>query len=223
MPLTPADIQNAVFGKASIGKRGYDEEQVDSLLDEVTHEMIRLLEQNDLLRQRAGLQGAAEAPAPERSVSDEELAAAGAELNRALRARDQAEKNAHDLRNQLEQVRRAVAAEQQQPPKDHGPVMAMAQRTADDHMRDARRQSDSLISEAREKSAQVIDEARAEANDLENTSRRRYKDSLEDLQEQRNRVLRDIDGLTHMAEDYQAALHDHMIHQQQLLDGTVPA
>jgi DivIVA domain-containing protein len=222
VPLTPADIQNAVFGKASIGKRGYDEEQVDSLLDEVTHEMIRLLEQNELLRQRAGLQGEPQA-APERSVSDEELAAAGDALNRALRARDMAEKNAHDLRNQLEQARRAAAAEQQQPPKDHGPVMAMAQRTADDHMRDARRQSDSLISEAREKSAQVIDEARAEADDLENTSRRRYKDSLESLQEQRTQVLRDIDGLTHMAEDYQAALHDHMIHQQQLLDGTVPA
>ncbi|WP_164842745.1 DivIVA domain-containing protein [Actinoplanes solisilvae] len=222
MPLTPADIQNAIFTKASIGKRGYDEEQVDSLLDEVTQEMIRLLEANEQLRQQAGQLRPEAAPAP-RDRTGEELSAAGAELNRALRARDQAEQSARELRNRLDQARRAAAAAPPEPPVDNGPVMAMAQRTADDHMRDARRQSDSLISEAREKSAQVIDEARATADNLEITSRRRYEDSLDDLQAERTQVLRDIDGLTHMAEDYKAALHDHMIHQQQLLDGTVPA
>lgn len=32
-PLTPADIRNVVFDKAPLGKRGYDEEQVDTFLD----------------------------------------------------------------------------------------------------------------------------------------------------------------------------------------------
>ena len=52
MPLTPADIHNVEFAKASLGKRGYDEEQVDSLLDEITQEMIKLLEENDVLQRR---------------------------------------------------------------------------------------------------------------------------------------------------------------------------
>src|SRR3954469_10238768 len=49
MPLTPADIHNMDFGKASLGRRGYHEDEVDALLDEVTQEMIRLLEENDAL------------------------------------------------------------------------------------------------------------------------------------------------------------------------------
>ena len=33
MPLTPADIHNVAFKKPPIGKRGYDEEEVDAFLD----------------------------------------------------------------------------------------------------------------------------------------------------------------------------------------------
>lgn len=32
-PLTPEDVRSVVFDKASIGKRGYDEDQVDTFLD----------------------------------------------------------------------------------------------------------------------------------------------------------------------------------------------
>ena len=46
MPLTPADIHNTAFKKPPIGKRGYDEEEVDAFLDEVEQEPIRLLEEN---------------------------------------------------------------------------------------------------------------------------------------------------------------------------------
>ena len=35
MPLTPADVHNVAFKKPPIGKRGYDEEEVDAFLDEV--------------------------------------------------------------------------------------------------------------------------------------------------------------------------------------------
>ena len=33
MPLTPADVHNVVFKKPPIGKRGYDEDEVDAFLD----------------------------------------------------------------------------------------------------------------------------------------------------------------------------------------------
>jgi DivIVA domain-containing protein len=50
MPLTPEDVRNRRF-KTSF--RGYDEEEVDSFLDEVEVELTRLLSDNDGLRERA--------------------------------------------------------------------------------------------------------------------------------------------------------------------------
>ena len=226
MPLTPADVHNVAFKKPAIGKRGYDEEDVDAFLDEVEQELIRLLEENRALHdqmQRPGPAGPA-AAGPNNRALEAELSDLTAQLGRLQEARARAEQNARSMQTQLERARReAPAATPPAAADGDSPVLMMARRTADDHMRDARRQSDTLISDAREKSAQVIDEARATADDLETTSRRHYEDSLDDIEQERTRVLRDIDGLTHMAEDYKAALHDHMIHQQRLLDGTVPA
>ena len=70
MPLTPADVHNVVFKKPPIGKRGYDEDEVDAFLDEVERELARLIEENNELR--AGASAAARAwgaprpPAPAR-------------------------------------------------------------------------------------------------------------------------------------------------------------
>lgn len=50
MPLTPADIRNVAFSKPPIGKRGYNEEEVDAFLDLVGAELARLIEQNYDLR-----------------------------------------------------------------------------------------------------------------------------------------------------------------------------
>ena len=50
MPLTPADVHNVVFKKPPIGKRGYDEDDVDSFLDDVERELARLIEENNDLR-----------------------------------------------------------------------------------------------------------------------------------------------------------------------------
>src|SRR3954447_14670921 len=65
MPLTPADVHNVVFKKPPIGKRGYDEDEVDAFLDVVEAELARLIEENNELR--AGARSAPrmeEAPAP---------------------------------------------------------------------------------------------------------------------------------------------------------------
>src|ERR1700739_2539513 len=52
MPLTPADIHNVAFSKPPIGKRGYNEDEVDAFLDLVENELTRLIEENSDLRQR---------------------------------------------------------------------------------------------------------------------------------------------------------------------------
>ncbi len=46
MPLTPAEVHNVVFKKPPIGKRGYDEEEVDAFLDIIEVELARLIEEN---------------------------------------------------------------------------------------------------------------------------------------------------------------------------------
>src|SRR5215467_6346867 len=50
MPLTPADVHNVAFSKPPIGKRGYNEDEVDAFLDLVEAELARLIEENNDLR-----------------------------------------------------------------------------------------------------------------------------------------------------------------------------
>src|SRR5581483_4208954 len=52
MPLTPADVHNVAFSKPPIGKRGYNEDEVDAFLDLVEAELTRLIEENSDLLQR---------------------------------------------------------------------------------------------------------------------------------------------------------------------------
>ena len=63
MPLTPADVHNVAFKKPPIGKRGYDEEEVDAFLDEVERELARLIEENNELRAQLERGGGGGAPA----------------------------------------------------------------------------------------------------------------------------------------------------------------
>ncbi|HEV7192249.1 MAG TPA: DivIVA domain-containing protein [Jatrophihabitantaceae bacterium] len=83
MPLTPAEVHNVAFKKPPIGKRGYDEEEVDAFLDIVEVELSRLIEENNDLRSRAA--GGSGAPVAVSDASAEELQAAR-EDNRRLQA-----------------------------------------------------------------------------------------------------------------------------------------
>src|SRR3954467_14004129 len=151
MPLPPADIHNTAFKKPPIGKRGYDEEEVDAFLDEVEQELIRLLEENGALRDRmerggGGMSGGGPA---QTMVMSSELADLSAQLERLQEARNRAEQNARSMQSQLERVRAQAGPSGS---LSHGGddernarVLMMAQRTADEHMRDAQRQTEDLI------------------------------------------------------------------------------
>ncbi len=65
MPLTPAEVHNVAFKKPPIGKRGYDEEEVDAFLDIVEVELARLLEENNDLKTRSGGGAQQTYPAPQ--------------------------------------------------------------------------------------------------------------------------------------------------------------
>src|SRR2546421_12802780 len=78
MPLTPADVHNVAFKKPPIGKRGYDEEEVDAFLDEVERELARLIEENNELRAAAERGGRPAVPVS--GGGDPRLAPGNAEL-----------------------------------------------------------------------------------------------------------------------------------------------
>jgi DivIVA domain-containing protein len=221
VPLTPADIHNVAFGKATLGKRGYDEEEVDTLLDEISMEMISLLEENADLQNRTGTRETADTGAAEA-----ELHALTAELQRALQARERAAQRAGALSRELEQARatRAATAAAAPPPSDDAGtvrVLAMAQRTADQHLGDARRESEAVLAQAREQSGRVVGEAQAKADAIDHEAGRREAEARSELEERRTGALRDIREMTAFVADYQAALRDHMFRQQEHL-GNAP-
>lgn len=88
MPLTPADVHNVAFSKPPIGKRGYNEDEVDAFLDLVENELARLIEENSDLRQRVQeldqeLAGAARAAVPRRSTRHPSLRRSPSPLSRS--------------------------------------------------------------------------------------------------------------------------------------------
>jgi DivIVA domain-containing protein len=122
MPLTPAEVHNVAFKKPPIGKRGYDEEEVDAFLDIVEVELSRLIEENNDLRARAGsgavAAGGDGASAAELTSAREEngrLQAHIAELERALnQGKDGAQQQVVQLQQQLAQTEQQLAENRRQ-------------------------------------------------------------------------------------------------------------
>ena len=128
MPLTPAEVHNVAFKKPPIGKRGYDEEEVDAFLDIVEVELARLIEENNDLRGRLqsgqpapeqGAEGGGVDPAELTAVQEENgrLHSRIQELEQSLAQAGSAEPVEHagghetvTRRSGLRRARRAAAA-----------------------------------------------------------------------------------------------------------------
>ena len=211
MPLTPADIHNVAFKKPPMGKRGYGEEEVDAFLDEVEQEMIRLLEANAALKEQVRRGG----PDPSSTVVlDNEVAGLAAQLDRLLEARDRAEERARDLQSQLEQAHREQAPAPAPAGDDRDVrVLMMAQRTADEYMRDAERESDDVLAGAQQKAEQLLSDARMRAGTIESDAQRNHAQAMENLASGRADLLDEIDRLNRFARGYQEALQRHVTAQ----------
>ena len=228
MPLTPADIHNVAFKKPPIGKRGYDEEEVDAFLDEVEQELIRLLEENGALRDRmdrggAGMSGGS----PDRTmVMSSELAELSAQLERLQEARARAEQNARNMQSQLERARQATPSGSFAQVGDddrNARVLMMAQRTADEHMRDAQRETEDLIASARSKAEQLTSEAQLSAATIESDARRNHTEAMSAIGAKRAALIDEIDRLGQLAQSYHAALNNHVTQQLQELNSAPEA
>jgi DivIVA domain-containing protein len=222
MPLTPADIHNVAFKKPPIGKRGYDEEEVDAFLDEVESELTRLLEENGALKDTLQRGGGGGNPAAT-MVLNNEFADLAAQLERLQEARARAEQNARNVQDQLQRARSqapsgALPTLNAADDDRNSRVLMMAQRTADEHMRDAQRESETLITGAQGKADQLVSEAQIKAATIESDARRNHTEAMDSLVEKRAAALDEIERLGQLATSYQEALTNHV--QQQLMDLT---
>jgi DivIVA domain-containing protein len=222
MPLTPADVHNVAFKKPPIGKRGYDEEEVDAFLDEVERELARLIEENNELRaqaERGGGRPVAAGPGADPRLAQENVELK-TQLDRLNREKSAAEQAARSMQAELEQIRSqggpvATGDGEQQALR----VLMMAQRTADDHVADARREADKLLSDARSKAEEVTREARAKADALERDARQRHQEAMGGLDAKRTALQKHIEELKQFEREYRTRLKAYLESQLRDLDG----
>src|SRR5919108_4609192 len=163
MPLTPADVHNVAFSKPPIGKRGYNEDEVDAFLDLVEAELARLIEENNDLRNQV-------------EQLDQQLRAGPVDTGRNLRP--------------LEPPRPVMAPvpppmmEQTAPGGDHhvqaAKVLGLAQEMADRLTGEAKAEADGMLAEARTKSEQLLSEARSKSDSMVNEARTRAETMIND-------------------------------------------
>jgi DivIVA domain-containing protein len=173
MPLTPADVHNVAFSKPPIGKRGYNEDEVDAFLDLVEAELTRLIEENNDLRNRV-------------EQIDQQLRAAPVDTGGNLRP--------------LEPPRPAMAPvpppmrEQTSSGGDHhvqaAKVLGLAQEMADRLTGEAKAEADGMLGDARARSEQLLSEARVKADGMVNEARTRAESLLNDARSRAETVDR---------------------------------
>ncbi|MCI2420527.1 DivIVA domain-containing protein [Saccharopolyspora sp. K220] len=173
MGLTPADVHNVAFSKPPIGKRGYNEDEVDAFLDLVEAELARLVEENNDLRSQV-------------EQLEAQLQSAQVDLDDA---RSQASvppppAAPPEEPRRLTPVPAPTAVEQTSPGGDHhvqaAKVLGLAQEMADRLTGEAKAEADGMLSEARTKSEQLLSEARSKSDSLVNESRTRAETLLND-------------------------------------------
>lgn len=205
MPLTPADIHNVAFRKPPIGKRGYDEEEVDAFLDQIEHEIIRLIEQNESLRQGLARGLATHDGDRASTASLAEMTELRSRLQQVMLEKADAERVRDLLHAELEQ---ALA----QGGKGDGQVgqvarvLEMAQQTAHGYLDDARREAEQLIGQALQQAQSLVHEAQTNAQQSEEAARQRYHDAIHDLENKRTALQQRIKELTGFGRDYQQRL-----------------
>lgn len=182
MPLTPADVHNVAFSKPPIGKRGYNEDEVDAFLDLVETELAKLIEENTELRDQVN------ALEQQLGNAQGDLAEARAQVGRAPAQRQ-------DPRQTM-----TMAPPPPPPPPPLAPqqmmdlgatmggdhhvqaakVLGLAQEMADRLTAEAKTEADGMLGDARTKSEQLLSEARTKADGLVNEARVRAETMLND-------------------------------------------
>ena len=177
MPLTPADVHNVAFSKPPIGKRGYNEDEVDAFLDLVETELARLIEENADLRQRV-------------SELDAEVVSGrsgGAQPTQTMPVYEPEPEHEPSAPAVVEAVSPSITEEQS---AKAARVLALAQDTADRLTSSAQEQAQKMVSDAQANAEQIVSEARYVAETTVNDARQRADAMLADAQSRSENQLR---------------------------------
>jgi DivIVA domain-containing protein len=189
MPLTPADVHNVAFSKPPIGKRGYNEDEVDAFLDLVEAELARLIEENEDLREQVSEldQRLGNAQADLEEARSRPPVAAPAAVSPPTQA-IQRPVEPPPMRQQMEPPMRSMGAPPPQSADEHtgdhhvqvAKVLSMAQEMAERLTSEAKSEADAMLGDARTKSEQLLSEARTKSDGLVNDARSRAETMLND-------------------------------------------
>ena len=222
MPLTPADVHNVAFKKPPIGKRGYDEDEVDAFLDLIEAELARLIEENNDLKQqvddmaRSGpiQQGGPQQLRQQPPPAPEPMAMAAPGPSQAPRI------------DENSQVVKVLAMAQETAEKyvsdakaEADRMMGDARSTADRMIGEARSKADSMVGEARTQAASVERDSRAKATSLVQDAERKHNEIIGGLEERKGTLEKRIEELRTFEREYRTRLKSYLESQLRDLDG----
>jgi len=217
MPLTPADVHNVAFSKPPIGKRGYNEDEVDAFLDLVENELTRLIEENSDLRQRIEeldreLGGGAAAPtqairtfepepepepvkpapapvaAPVAAGTNEELAMRAARVLTLA----ESEKMMADARANADQI------------------LTEARQTAETTVTEARQRADAMLADAQSRSETQLRQAQEKADALQADAERKHSEIMGTINQQRTVLEGRLEQLRTFEREYRTRLKTYL-------------
>jgi DivIVA domain-containing protein len=220
MPLTPADVHNVAFKKPPIGKRGYDEDEVDAFLDLIEAELARLIEENNDLKQQVddmarsgpiqqgGPQQLRQPPPPEpmqMAPPPPQQAPRIDENSQVVKvlamAQETAEKYVSDAKAEADRM------------------MGDARSTADRMIGEARSKADTMVGDARSQAASVEREARGKATSLVQDAERRHNEIIGGLEQRKGSLEKRIEELRTFEREYRTRLKSYLESQLRDLDG----
>jgi len=208
MPLTPADVHNVAFKKPSIGKRGYDEDEVDAFLDVVEAELARLIEENNDLTSRLASYEAGGTPAARPAPVAEAAPAAAPAAAAATAATADGHVQAARLLGLAQETADRLTAE--------------AKVESDRVLADARSQSDALITDATTRAEAAERDSRIRADALDNEAQSKYDEVIGRLADERITLEKKIEDLRVYEREYRGRLKSWISEQLAQLDGQAP-
>ena len=238
MPLTPAEVHNVAFKKPPIGKRGYDEEEVDAFLDIVEVELSRLIEENNDLRAR--MSSGQPAPSGGGGGADPaELAAAREENGRLQNRIAELERTLTQGKNgaqqQVVQLQQQVAALEQQLAENRK-QLEQAQQNLMDAQRAAaaapkggeqpaehHAQAVQMLALAQQTADQHLAQSKTEAERLLTEARQNAEASLADARDRSGRQLAEAEARAKQLSDESNARAAQMISDAEQRAATITA
>jgi DivIVA domain-containing protein len=201
MPLTPADVHNVVFKKPPIGKRGYDEDEVDAFLDVVEAELARLIERP---AESAPLTAAAPPPPPPATPAAPSREDDSVRASRMLSlASETADRYVNEAKAQADQMVSSA--------KTNSERMLTEARTKSEQMvSEAKSRADSMIADSRTRADTMEREARAKATALAQDAERKHVEALGVLEEKRASLDRKVDELRTFEREYRTRLRSYL-------------